>query len=45
MTLVLVLVIAIVGFEVMRRSKTFVGRLRIALVTLLVISLTVAGAP
>jgi hypothetical protein len=41
----MILIIGIIGFELVRRSATFIGRLRIVLVTLVVISLVVAGAP
>lgn len=45
MSLVIIVAVGIVGIEMLRRSQTFVGKLRIALVFLLLISLIVAGSP
>lgn len=45
MILIVILGIGIIGFELVRRSGTLIGRLRITLVTLLLISLAIAGQP
>lgn len=45
MILIVLLGIGIVGFELMRRQPTFQRKLTVVLVTLLLISLTIAGQP